>query len=148
MLDQRHQVTLTDLLREAHIVPIHSAGAADRALYNVMPFIGGESLRARMTREGPLPISEAVRVLHEVLDALAFTHKHGVIHRDIKPENVLVEAGHCVVADFGIAKALRRAMTSASSPPSTSCRATPLPRRTLARSDESGCRHRLAPKPE
>jgi serine/threonine-protein kinase len=80
-----------------------------------MPFVSGETLRARIAREGPLPIGDVVRLLREVLDALAFAHDHGVVHRDIKPENVLIGAGHVVVADFGIAKALRESgtMTSA-----------------------------------
>src|SRR5205085_7352920 len=84
-----------------------SAGASEGGLYYTMPFFGGETLRARITREGPMPIAQATRILREVLDALAFAHSHGVIHRDIKPENILLEAGHAVVADFGIAKALK-----------------------------------------
>lgn len=111
----RREIQVIARLQHPHIVSILSAGSADGALYYVMPFIGGESLRARIAREGPLAVPDAVRILREVLDALAFAHKHGVIHRDIKPENVLIEAGHCVVADFGIAKALRESgtMTSA-----------------------------------
>ena len=111
----RREIQLIAKLQHAHVVPILSAGVADGSLYYTMPFVSGESLRARITREGPLPIVDVVRLLREVLDALAFAHEHGVVHRDIKPENVLVGAGHVVVADFGIAKALRESgtMTSA-----------------------------------
>ena len=111
----RREIQLIAKLQHAHVVPILSAGAADGSLYYTMPFVSGESLRARIVREGSLPIGDVVRLLREVLDALAFAHEHGVVHRDIKPENVLIGAGHVVVADFGIAKALRESgtMTSA-----------------------------------
>ena len=111
----RREIQVIARLQHPHIMPILSAGTADGALYYVMPFMGGETLRARLAREGPMGVADASRVLREVLDALAFAHRHGVIHRDIKPENVLVEAGHAIVADFGIAKALRDSgtMTSA-----------------------------------
>ena len=111
----RREIQLIAKLQHAHVVPILSAGAADGSLYYTMPFVTGETLRARIAREGPLPITDVVRLLREVLDALAFAHDHGVVHRDIKPENVLIGAGHVVVADFGIAKALRESgtMTSA-----------------------------------
>ncbi len=107
----RREIQVIARLQHPHIVPILSAGVADGALYYVMPFIGGETLRARLAREGPMTVSDAARVLREVLDALAFAHRHGVIHRDVKPENVLIEAGHAIVADFGIAKALRESGT-------------------------------------
>jgi eukaryotic-like serine/threonine-protein kinase len=71
-----------------------------------MPFVEGESLRDRLTRERQLPVAEAVRIAREVADALAYAHGHGVIHRDIKPENILLESGHAVIADFGIARAI------------------------------------------
>lgn len=110
----RREIQVIAKLQHPHVVPIISAGAAEGVLFYVMPFMGGETLRARLTREGPLAVADAARVLREVLDALAFAHRHGVIHRDIKPENVLLEAGHAVMADFGIAKALRESgnMTS------------------------------------
>jgi serine/threonine protein kinase/tetratricopeptide (TPR) repeat protein len=107
----RREIQLIAKLQHAHVVPILSAGAADDSLYYTMPFVSGESLRARIVRDGPLPIADVVRLLREILDALAFAHDHGVVHRDIKPENVLVGAGHVVVADFGIAKALRESGT-------------------------------------
>lgn len=110
----RREIQVIARLQHPHVIPILAAGSADGALYYLMPFMGGETLRARITREGPLNVADAARILREVLDALSFAHKHGVIHRDIKPENVLLEAGHAVVADFGIAKALRESGTMTS----------------------------------
>ena len=110
----RREIQVIARLQHPHVVSILSAGAFDAGLYYVMPYLSGETVRARLAREGPLPVSLAVRIIREVLDALAFAHSHGVIHRDIKPENVLLEAGHAVVADFGVAKALHESgsMTS------------------------------------
>jgi serine/threonine-protein kinase len=102
----RREIQLIARMQHPHVVSILSAGAADGSLYYTMPYVAGETLRARLAREGAFPVADAVRLLREVLDALAFAHDHGVVHRDIKPENVLVSAGHAVVADFGIAKAL------------------------------------------
>ena len=102
----RREIQLIARMQHPHVVPILSAGAADGSLYYTMPYVAGETLRSRLAREGALPVGDATRLLREVLDALAFAHDHGVVHRDIKPENVLVSAGHAVVADFGIAKAL------------------------------------------
>ena len=103
----RREIQLTAKLQHPHIVPLISAGAVEGVLYYVMPYVTGESLRARLDREGALPVVACARILREVLDALGFAHAHGVVHRDIKPENILLEAGHAVVADFGVAKALR-----------------------------------------
>ncbi|WP_411279402.1 serine/threonine-protein kinase [Gemmatimonas sp.] len=110
----RREIQVIARLQHPHIVSILSAGGADGALYYVMPYVRGETLRARLSREGSLTVPDTVKLLRELLDALAFAHDHGVVHRDIKPENVLLEAGHVVVADFGIAKALRESgnMTS------------------------------------
>src|SRR3954468_10014861 len=116
----RREIQLIARLQHPHIVPILSAGASEGGLYYTMPFFGGETLRARLAREGPMSIGQAVRVLREVLDALSFAHGHGVVHRDIKPENILLEAGHAIVADFGIAKALSAAAVAggdAANPP-------------------------------
>src|SRR5262249_3668714 len=74
--------------------------------YYVMPYVDGESLRTRLSRTGALPMDEAIRLIHELADALAHAHSHGVVHRDLKPENVLLSGRHAVIADFGIAKAL------------------------------------------
>ncbi len=111
----RREIQVIAQLQHPHIVSILSAGSADGALYYTMPFVKGETLRERLQRDGRLPIADTVKLLRELLDALAFAHAHDVVHRDIKPENVLIEAGHALVADFGIAKALRESggMTSA-----------------------------------
>jgi tetratricopeptide (TPR) repeat protein len=100
------EIQLAARLQHPHIVPLLTAGASGDLLYYVMPFIAGESLRARLAGQGELPIPEALRVLREVGDALAFAHANGVVHRDIKPDNVLLSAGHAVVTDFGVAKAV------------------------------------------
>ena len=107
----RREIQLIARLQHPHVVPLLAAGTAGESLYYTMPFVAGESLRARLGREGMLPVGDVVRLLREVLDALAFAHDHGVVHRDIKPENVLLASGHAVVADFGIAKALKESGT-------------------------------------
>jgi serine/threonine protein kinase/Tfp pilus assembly protein PilF len=96
-------------LRHPHILPLFDSGEADESLFFVMPFVEGESLRSRLDRQRQLPIDEALLIALEVADALHYAHSHGIIHRDIKPENVLLESGHAVVADFGIARALKTA---------------------------------------
>ena len=93
-------------LTHPHVLGVHDSGEAGGLLYYVMPYIQGETLRARLTREGALPLPDAMRLLRELSGALAHAHMHGVVHRDLKPENVLLSDGHAVVADFGIAKAL------------------------------------------
>ncbi len=93
-------------LAHPHILPLHDSGEADDLLYFVMPFVEGESLRDRLTREGRLPVADAVQIAREVAGALEYAHTHNVVHRDIKPENILLEGGHAVVADFGIARAI------------------------------------------
>jgi eukaryotic-like serine/threonine-protein kinase len=75
-----------------------------------MPFVEGDSLRDRLVREGELPVADAVGVLREIAGGLAYAHRHGIVHRDIKPENVLLSEGGALVADFGVAKALRAAV--------------------------------------
>jgi serine/threonine-protein kinase len=95
-------------LQHPHILPLFDSGrVGDPGLFfYVMPFVRGESLRARISRERQLPVTEAIRLALEVADALAAAHAHGVVHRDIKPENVMLSAGHALVTDFGIAKAI------------------------------------------
>jgi tetratricopeptide (TPR) repeat protein len=100
------EIQLAAKLQHPHIVPLLTAGSDGDLLYYVMPYIEGESLRAKLAREGELPIGEAARILREVLDALACAHAHGVVHRDIKPDNVLLSGKHAVVTDFGVAKAV------------------------------------------
>ena len=105
----RREIQLAASLHHPHIVPLLTAGEAPDLLYYTMPYIEGETLRARLAREGPLPVADATRLAREVADALAYAHRRGVVHRDIKPENVLLSEGHAVVADFGVAKALTQA---------------------------------------
>ncbi|HEV8363576.1 MAG TPA: serine/threonine-protein kinase, partial [Gemmatimonadaceae bacterium] len=100
------EIRLAARLQHPHIVPVLAAGSADDLPYYVMPFIEGESLRARLAREGELPLREVVRLFREILDALEYAHQHGVVHRDIKPDNVLLSGQHAVVTDFGVAKAV------------------------------------------
>ncbi len=100
------EVEVTAALRHPHILPLLDSGLADGLPYYVMPFVDGESLRARLARERQLPIAEAVGIAREVSDALSHAHGQGVVHRDVKPDNILLEAGHAVVADFGVAQAV------------------------------------------
>ncbi len=100
------EIQLAAKLQHPHVVPLLTAGSHDDLLFYVMPYIEGESLRAKLAREGELPVREAVAILKEVLDALAYAHQQGVVHRDIKPDNVLLSGKHAVVTDFGVAKAV------------------------------------------
>ncbi|PYP69353.1 MAG: hypothetical protein DMD41_16990 [Gemmatimonadetes bacterium] len=102
----RREVELAASLQHPHIVPLLSAAAAGDLLYYTMPLVEGESLRAKLARQGELPVSETIRVLADVADALAYAHAHGVVHRDIKPDNVLISGKHAVVTDFGVSKAV------------------------------------------
>ena len=104
------EVKLAARLQHANIVPLHSAGVAAGLPFYTMPFVRGETLRARLSR-GPLPLTEAVGILRDIARALAYAHGQGVVHRDIKPENVLLSGGAAMVADFGIAKAMSDART-------------------------------------
>jgi serine/threonine-protein kinase len=100
------EIQLAASLQHPHIVQLLTAGANADLAYYVMPFIDGESLRARLAREGALPMPEVLRILHNVVDALAYSHHHGVVHRDIKPDNVMLSGKHALVTDFGVAKAV------------------------------------------
>jgi serine/threonine-protein kinase len=106
------EIKLAASLTHPHIVPVYDSGSRDGQLYYVMAYIEGESLRARLNRERRLPLEEALKIAREVADALDYAHTRGVIHRDIKPENVLLGAGHALVADFGIARAIAEAEAS------------------------------------
>ena len=101
----KREIMLSASLQHPNIVPVLSAGEVDNLPYFIMPFIAGESLRARITR-GPLSVRETVTIMKDVARALAYAHSRGVVHRDIKPDNVLMSAGAAVVTDFGVAKAL------------------------------------------
>ena len=103
------EIELTASLQHPHILPLFDSGATNGVLWYVMPFIEGETLRARLERERQLPVPVAERIAREVADALAYAHARGVVHRDIKPENILLQDGHALVADFGIALAAQRA---------------------------------------
>ena len=110
------EIKTTARLQHPHILPLLDSGhvgigslESGGLLYYVMPYVEGESLRARLNRETQLPIEDAVRIALEVADALGFAHGHGIVHRDIKPENILLQGGHALVADFGIALAVQHA---------------------------------------
>ena len=103
------EIRTTARLQHPHILPLLDSGDADGLLYYVMPLVTGETLRSRLERDKQLPIDDAVLIAREVADALGYAHSLGVIHRDIKPENVLLQNGHALVADFGIALAVQTA---------------------------------------
>src|ERR671920_776730 len=112
------EIEVAARLQHPHILPLHDSGEAQGFLYYVMPFVDGHNLRNRLARQGELPIHEAVKILVEVTDALAYAHSQGVVHRDIKPENILLSGRHALVTDFGVAKAVseatgRQALTTA-----------------------------------
>lgn len=100
------EIRLLARLQHPNILPLHDSGHVEELLYYVMPYVGGETLRRRMDRERQLQLDAAVAIARETADALAYAHSQGVIHRDIKPENILLSAGHPIVADFGIARAI------------------------------------------
>ncbi len=103
------EIQILARLQHPNILALLDSGTTDEASarpFYVMPFVEGESLRQRLTREGPLPVAEALRLVREIGDALHYAHGQGLIHRDVKPENVLLSQGHALVADFGIARAV------------------------------------------
>ena len=103
------EIKVTANLQHPNLLPLFDSGEAGGLLFYVMPYVEGETLRARLDREKQLPVSEAVRIATAVASALAYAHEHGVIHRDLKPENILMQAGQPVIADFGIALAVSNA---------------------------------------
>src|SRR5207248_4740961 len=103
------EIKTTAALQHPHILPLFDSGTADGFLYYVMPFIDGETLRAKLDRETQLSVEESLKIATNVADALDYAHRHGVIHRDIKPENILLHDGRPMVADFGIALAVSAA---------------------------------------
>jgi serine/threonine-protein kinase len=106
----RREIQLAAQLQHPHIVPLLAAGEEDGLLWFSMPFIEGESLRQALARQGSLSPRDVVRILHDVVDALAYAHARGIVHRDIKPGNILTQGMHALVTDFGVAKALSEAI--------------------------------------
>ena len=100
------EVQVAAQLSHPHILPMHDSGESDGVLYYVMPYVEGETLKERIAKEGQLSVNDAMRLGREVAEALAYAHARGIIHRDIKPGNILLQSGHALVADFGIARAL------------------------------------------
>jgi serine/threonine protein kinase len=112
------EIQIAAKLQHPHILPLLDSGEVGGFLYYVMPYVDGESVRARLTRQGELSVPEAARVLREVADAQSYAHERGVVNRDIKPDNVLLSGRHALVTDFGVAKAVseatgRHALTTA-----------------------------------
>ncbi len=103
------EIEIAARLQHPHILPLLDSGEGGGFFYFVMPYVAGESLRDRLAREGELPIHDAVKILAEVVDALAAAHAEGVVHRDIKPDNVMLSGRHALVTDFGVAKAVSEA---------------------------------------
>jgi tRNA A-37 threonylcarbamoyl transferase component Bud32 len=100
------EIEIASQLNHPHILPLYDSGSADGLLYYVMPYVAGESLRQRLTRERQLPVEVAIRLAGEIGRALDYAHQQGVIHRDIKPENILLQDQQALVADFGISRAI------------------------------------------
>jgi Tol biopolymer transport system component len=111
----KREIQVAARLQHPHIVPVVVAGETDGVPFYTMPFVEGESLRARLNRSGELSINETLHILRDVASALAYAHAKGVVHRDIKPENVILTTGVAVVTDFGVAKAMDLAVTDGGS---------------------------------
>jgi serine/threonine-protein kinase len=103
------EVDIAANLQHPNILALYDSGEADGFLYYVMPYVEGQTVRQRLLRERELPVSEAVRILRDVADALTEAHAHGVVHRDLKPENIMLTGRHALVDDFGVAKAVSEA---------------------------------------
>jgi len=103
------EIEIAAALSHPHILPLYDSGEASGFLYYVMPYVAGESLRQRLQREQRLPLPEALHITEEVADALGYAHSRGVLHRDVKPENILLDSGHALVTDFGVARAISAA---------------------------------------
>jgi serine/threonine protein kinase len=99
----KREIDVVAKLHHPHILPLHDSGEVDGLLYYVMPLVTGETLRDRISREGPLPLPDVRRIMNDVAAALDYAHRHGVVHRDVKPANILLDEEHATVADFGIA---------------------------------------------
>src|SRR5258708_22035672 len=99
------EIEIAEQLQHPHILPLYDSGAAAGYLFYVMPFVDGESLRDRLSREKQLAQEEVIKITSEVASALGYAHSRGIVHRDIKPENIMLSGSTAVVADFGIARA-------------------------------------------
>jgi serine/threonine protein kinase/tetratricopeptide (TPR) repeat protein len=106
------EIQIAARLHHPHILPLYDSDQADGLVYYVMPYIEGETLRHRLARERQLPVDDALQIAREIADALNYAHRAKVVHRDIKPENILLDSGHALVADFGIARAIDSAQSS------------------------------------
>ena len=100
------EIKVTANLRHPNVLPLFDSGSADGQLYYVVPYIDGETLRARMTREPQMPVDDVLRIVGLLTAAPDYAHAHGVVHRDLKPDNILLQAGQPIIADFGIALAI------------------------------------------
>jgi serine/threonine protein kinase/tetratricopeptide (TPR) repeat protein len=103
------EIEIAAQLTHPHILPLYDSGEASGFLYYVMPYVAGESLRQRLQREQRLPLQDALHITSEVADALGYAHGRGVLHRDVKPENIMLDSGHALVTDFGVARAISAA---------------------------------------
>jgi serine/threonine-protein kinase len=103
------EIQIAARLQHPHIVALFDSGESDGVLYYVMPYVEGQTLRARLRREPQLPLDEAIAIARDVAEALDYAHAAGIVHRDIKPENIMLSGGHALVADFGVARAISRA---------------------------------------
>jgi eukaryotic-like serine/threonine-protein kinase len=106
------EIKVAARMHHPHLLPLYDSGEAGGLLYYVTPYVEGGSLRQRLTQEGRLRPAEALRLGREIADALDYAHRSDVVHRDIKPENILLDAGHAIVADFGVARAVSAAADS------------------------------------
>ncbi len=102
------EIRTTANLQHPHILPLHDSGEIDGTVFYVMPYVEGETLRDRLTRETQLPVDDAIQLIRQVASALDYAHRQGIVHRAITPENILVQDGQALVADFGIALAASR----------------------------------------
>jgi eukaryotic-like serine/threonine-protein kinase len=105
----RREMGIAASLSHPRIVPLYDSGDADGVLYYIMPYVEGESLFQRLKRERRLSLEDALQIAHDVADALGYAHSRGILHRDVKPENILLAERHALIADFGLARAIRAA---------------------------------------
>ena len=100
------EIRMLARLQHPNILPLHDSGHVETLLYYVMPYVSGDTLRDKIQRERQIRIDTACSITRDIADALEYAHRHGIIHRDIKPENILLSAGHPIIADFGVARAI------------------------------------------